>query len=55
MERKEIITNYKSIDYEGLKLDQSLFDSDDYKNNESFSKEGFICFEDIYFGLISLN
>ena len=49
-----ILTNFRRIDYEGLKMDQNLMDFD-YINISPTDKEEFISFEDIYFGLISMN
>lgn len=55
MERKNsILTNFKSIDYEGLKLEQSLIDFSDI-SEPKLDSEGYINFDNIYFGIISLN
>ena len=55
MEKKDsIMTNFKSIDYEGLKMEQSLIDFMEINNVEEIM-EGFVEFKDIYYGLISLN
>jgi hypothetical protein len=51
--RNSILVNYKKIDYEGLKMEQCLLDFS-YIHNLS-NTEDFVKFEDIYFGLLSVN
>jgi len=52
--RDSIITNYKSIDYEGLKMEQSLIDFIEV-NARELERNCLVEFKDIYYGLISLN
>ena len=52
MEKRDLIlTNFKKIDYEGLKMEQSLLDM----SVLGLESGDFVNFENIYFGLISMN
>lgn len=49
-----ILTDLKDIDYEGLKLDQYIFELGEHENIKSLNKT-YLLFEDILNGVISLN